>query len=931
MKLKVIFLTIIMGYLGGGLAYAVTSITTDKENYTINEQINITYVGMAGMQTDWFAIYIYGSSTAGTNIIDGGYWEYTNGNINGNHTFNNLPEGRYELRAFFNNSSNIETVHAFTVGTPPSLATNKNTYLPNESIVINFDDMLGDSEDWIAIYPVGSSNAWGNVIRWDYLGENISGSITLSPLPVGNYEIRGFFQNSFIDVATYPIVVQPALSLSLNQENHNSTDEIVINFTNMQGDVHDWIGIYPVGISSEPFSNVLRWEYTNGLNNGTISFNALPAGEYEVRGFFQNSFDIESTQSLTVENNSKVCTDINNVDPCSVSTFHNLSLYWSPIGGDVNKKVTIEYALQGTKEWKKAQSLVYNPIISPITYTYPSSNPQNPRPHIQVNANDVVSKADYRGSIVNLAPNSNYTIKMTLEGGETKFIDASTWNETFSIQQTYSISNGGCENYNVGDTTCSINQEGSKENGYVVIDGENQTLESIELTGKEYIIIRNFKLEGASKNAIYLQKNSHHIVIEDCDISAWGRISSQKDVNGVAGVFAEFGEEDPAIFCEFNLSSSIIQRNKIYNPTYGTNSWAEPHGRSEITVDDYNVLLANNPNNLSIGEDGGKYYKEEHHSAGPQGVTFWFSEKGNNVIRYNEIYSNNGNYLYDPMGGVANKGHYGFPGADSDIYGNYIANSWDDGIEVEGGGENIRLWNNYIEKTYIGIANAVTSVGPLYIWRNVSGVAGEMVIDNDKKLNKLNLPLYSAFLKMGHAGGSSLNLMTGNIHVYNNTILNSNNDGYGGLGTSTINDNRIMRNIKTRNNILHVRANGGNSISKGANDSDEATEDYNYDMLSSLLSPYLNQEENGLLATTPTYNNLKIPNFNNNIEDKKGNFKLSFHKGEGICIPNFISKNILNQVDMGADDSADATLMLFGIDYNFNNNIPLNNNNCDIP
>jgi hypothetical protein len=154
-------------------------------------------------------------------------------------------------------------------------------------------------------------------------------------------------------------------------------------------------------------------------------------------------------------------------------------------------------------------------------------------------------------------------------------------------------------------------------------------------------------------------------------------------VNGVEGVFAEFGEEDPAIFCEFNLSSTVIQRNKIYNPTYGTNSWAEPHGRSEITVDDYNALLANNPNNLSIGEDGGKYYKEEHHSAGPQGVTFWFSEKGNNVIRYNEIYSNNGNYLYDPMGGVANKGHYGFPGADSDIYGNYIANSWDDGIETK--------------------------------------------------------------------------------------------------------------------------------------------------------------------------------------------------------------------------------------------------------
>ena len=908
-----------MGYLGGGFAYGVTTISTDKENYTVNERINITYRGMAGNNHDWFAIYKYEDSNIWKNVLKIGSWDYTYKKINGNYAFNNLPKGRYEVRAFFNNSFKVETFHGFTVGTPPSLRTNKENYLPNESIVINFEHMLGDEKDWIGIYPVGKSNAWGNVIRWDYLGENIAGNITLDALPVGDYEIRAFFQNSFIDVVTYPLSVQPTLSLSLNQENYKSTDEIVINFRNMQGDVYDWIGIYPVGVASEPFSsNVLRWEYTKGLHNGSIRFDALPTGDYEVRGFFKNSFHIESTQLLTVKNDSKVCSDSNNIEPCSISTFHNLSLYWSPLGGDVNKKVTIEYALKGTKQWKKAQSLVYNPIISPITYTYPSSNPKNPRPHIQVNVNDVVSKADYRGSIVNLAPNSTYTIKMTLEDEETKFMDASTWNETFSIQKAYNISNGGCENYNVGDTTCIITKEGSKENGYVVIDGENQTLENIELVGKEYIIIRNFKLKGASKNAIYIQKNSHHIVIEDCDISAWGRISSVKDVNGAEGVFSEFGEEDPAIFCEFNLSSTVIQRNKIYNPTYGTNSWAEPHGRSEITANDYNALLANNPNNLNIGEDREKYYKEEHHSAGPQAVTFSFSEKGNNVIRYNEIYSNNGNYLYDPLGGGENKGHYGFPGADSDIYGNYIANSWDDGIEVEGGGENVRLWNNYIEKTYIGIANAVTSVGPLYIWRNVSGVAGEMVIDNNKKLNKLNLPLYSAFLKMGHTGGSSLKLMTGNIHVYNNTILNSNNDGYGGLGTSIINDNRIMRNIKSRNNILHVRNNGGNSISKNTEikgiDPAITNENYGFDM----VNPKVNQ-----ISRVPLfYNNNRIeaiPEYDGIVAlslAKNGNFKLkagNIGLNRGECIPNIIP---LKRPDIGAQNSS-VNSMQFGTTYNF--------------
>jgi hypothetical protein len=189
-----------------------------------------------------------------------------------------------------------------------------------------------------------------------------------------------------------------------------------------------------------------------------------------------------------------------------------------------------------------------------------------------------------------------------------------------------------------------------------------------------------------------------------------------------------------------------------------------------------------------------------------------------------------------------------------------------------------------------------------------------MVIDNDKKLNKLNLPLYSAFLKMGHAGGSSLNLMTGNIHVYNNSILNVNNNGYGGLGTSTINDNRIMRNIKTGNNILHVRANGGNSISKGANDSDEATEDYGFDMvkpntplLSFVPSFYINNK----IEAIPEYDVAVALSLtrNGNFKLKAGNIGLN----RGECIPNIIP---LKTPDIGVQDSSVAS-MQFGTTYTF--------------
>src|SRR5205085_9016583 len=61
----------------------------------------------------------------------------------------------------------------------------------------------------------------------------------------------------------------------------------------------------------------------------------------------------------------------------------------------------------------------------------------------------------------------------------------------------------------------------------------------------------------------------------------------------------------------------------------------------------------------------------------------------------------------------------GFPNADSDIYGNKISSTWDDGIEAEGGNENVRIWNNYLDRTATGVATTVTSVGPVYIFRNV--------------------------------------------------------------------------------------------------------------------------------------------------------------------------------------------------------------------
>lgn len=111
----------------------------------------------------------------------------------------------------------------------------------------------------------------------------------------------------------------------------------------------------------------------------------------------------------------------------TVSTFHAISLYWSPAGGEPNKKVLVQYSVAGANEWKPGFSMKYLPIAGC------GINPET---------GERYDKADYRGSIVDLTPGMTYDIQMTLEGtATTTTIQAATWSETFPIGQTINVGN----------------------------------------------------------------------------------------------------------------------------------------------------------------------------------------------------------------------------------------------------------------------------------------------------------------------------------------------------------------------------------------------------------------------------------------------------------------------------------------------------------
>ncbi len=72
-----------------------------------------------------------------------------------------------------------------------------------------------------------------------------------------------------------------------------------MNYSGFPGNAQDWIGVVPVSYRDDQLS---QWFYTNGAQSGTMTFNALPDGEYEVRGYFNNQYVVKARHRFRVGN-----------------------------------------------------------------------------------------------------------------------------------------------------------------------------------------------------------------------------------------------------------------------------------------------------------------------------------------------------------------------------------------------------------------------------------------------------------------------------------------------------------------------------------------------------------------------------------------------------------------------------------------------------
>lgn len=345
---------------------------------------------------------------------------------------------------------------------------------------------------------------------------------------------------------------------------------------------------------------------------------------------------------------------------------------------------------------------------------------------------------EYRGSIVCLKPNANYAVEITLAGDSYK-LTCETRNDRFPIGKTTYLEGG------VRSEPLIVTESGSAKGYHLITPAENSKT-TIDVRNAEdytcvidadYVIVRGVEFKNAAVHGLLIKSKRHDNVVEDCRFTFWGRIGGPK-------TYGNQGNTDSAIYAQRGSGNLTIQRNLIEHPRGASNDW------------------------------------DTGHPAGPQAITL-INSSGGNVIRYNEIRSTEDHGFNDAIGGGSNYSFEGSPNRDSDIYGNIIANVWDDAIESEGANMNVRIWNNYIEKTFQHIATACTSKGPLYIFRNVFGESRRTHRD----------PLGGSMIKVGQRDEFS----EGRKFVFHNTALQPS-------GAFHVFSGHVNPNTVTRNNIF---------------------------------------------------------------------------------------------------------------------------------
>ena len=390
-------------------------------------------------------------------------------------------------------------------------------------------------------------------------------------------------------------------------------------------------------------------------------------------------------------------------------TFNSCSLELdapSPIPG-----LSIEYRKKGQIKWIPVQFLPY----------------YNDQP-------------GYRTSLTRLEENSLYEYRVLINGVQQNLDRFTTWKSQVPIAKTVVL--------NPKSFPIRIGEQGT-EDGWIrytvpqgtVLENRGGT-PTILIEGAAYVILEGVTMKGPNihQGAVNV-KNSHHVRIQNCEISDWGRVGVMRfDLKGKPAVGDDVINFDGAIKVQQGSSCVVIERCYIHDPAGRTNSWrySHPSGAEAVVM-----------------------YKPEHSTV----LRYNDFVGGGDIHRFNDAVESFGNF--DKDGGF---------NRDADINGNFLIFCNDDCIELDGGQRNVRCFDNRFESALVGVSIQGCMMSPSFLYDNVfSGLGDEFGRKgmNIKTGSGAHGPEARSFITNNYFGpqGSGIGFMnTLELHVQNNIM-----------------------------------------------------------------------------------------------------------------------------------------------------------------
>ena len=303
-----------------------------------------------------------------------------------------------------------------------------------------------------------------------------------------------------------------------------------------------------------------------------------------------------------------------------------------------------------------------------------------------------------RGSILDLEESTLYMVRILSSSGSQKASGSfTTWSSDVPVARTVTIDPSQVTRFPI-----NITDKGTT-NGWVrytlrpgtaLTNALESALTTIQLQGAECVLLDDMRIVGGGRCCVVLKGTNRCVRIRNCDISGWGRVGVQRfDVAEGGKFYTGTNLEtrinfDPAVRIDPGCSEVVVERCYVHDPRGRANSW---------------------------------YYS---HPAGPEAVIVQSGIRST-VLRWNDFAGGDEHWFNDAVESGGNFESDGGFCRDADIYGNYMSMCNDDCIELDGGQDNVRCFDNRFENSLCGVSVQGCMKSPSYVLRNAFTGLGE--------------------------------------------------------------------------------------------------------------------------------------------------------------------------------------------------------------